>query len=252
MNIGLIGAGAIGQFLLTHTKEHNDLCITSVLVRDKAKYQHLEETYNLELYTNLNEFLNSNIDIVVEAANVEAAKQYLKDVLNVKDMMVISIGAFSDVSLLEDVKTSHHKLYLPAGAGGGLDLIQNGNTLDHLSSVTLTTTKPASSLVDDELSESTVVFEGPAKDAIDKFPKNMNVSIIVSLAGLGIEKTKVRLVADPDATENIHHVKITGEFGEATIEVKNQPLKENPKTSALAALSVLSTLERIENNIIIG
>lgn len=252
MNIGLIGAGAIGQFLLNHTKSQDNLHVTSILVRDEEKYHYLVDEYNVELYTNLNDFLKSNIDIVVEAANFEAVKYYLKDVLNIKDMMVISIGAFSDTSLLEDVKESHHKLYLPSGAVGGLDLIQNVNTLEHLSSVTLTTTKPASSLVDDELSESTVVFEGAAKDAIDKFPKNMNVSIILSLAGLGIDETKVRLIADPNATKNTHHVKIEGEFGEATIEIKNNPLKENPKTSALAALSVLSTLERIENNIIIG
>lgn len=252
MNIGLIGAGAIGRFLLNHMKSQNNLHVTSILVRDEEKYHYLVDEYNVELYTNLNDFLKSNIDIVVEAANVEAVKYYLKDVLNIKDMMVISIGAFSDTSLLEDVKESHHKLYLPSGAVGGLDLIQNVNTLEHLSSVTLTTTKPAASLVDDELSESTVVFEGAAKDAIDKFPKNMNVSIILSLAGLGIDETKVRLIADPNATKNTHHVKIEGEFGEATIEIKNNPLKENPKTSALAALSVLSTLERIENNIIIG
>lgn len=252
MNIGLIGAGAIGQFLLNHTKRQDNLNITSILVRDEEKYRYLVDEYDVELYTNLSDFLKSNIDIVVEAANVEAVKQYLKDVLKIKDMMIISIGAFSDTSLLEDVKESQHKLYLPSGAVGGLDLIQNVNTLEHLSSVTLTTTKPAASLVDDELSEPTIVFEGAAKDAIAKFPKNMNVSIILSLAGLGIDETKVRLVADPHATKNMHHVKIEGEFGEATIEIKNNPLKENPKTSALAALSILSTLERIENNIIIG
>ncbi len=252
MNIGLIGAGAIGRFLLNHMKSQDNLHVTSILVRDEEKYHYLVDEYDVELYTNLNDFLKSNIDIVVEAANVEAVKQYLKDVLKIKDMMVISIGAFSDTSLLEDVKESRHKLYLPSGAVGGLDLIQNVNTLEHLSSVTLTTTKPAASLVDDEVSEPTIVFEGAAKDAIDKFPKNMNVSIILSLAGLGIDETKVRLIADPNATKNTHHVKIEGEFGEATIEIKNNPLKENPKTSALAALSVLSTLERIENNIIIG
>lgn len=252
MNIGLIGAGAIGQFLLNHTKKQDNLNITSILVRDEAKYRYLVDEYDVELYTNLSDFLKSNIDIVVEAANVEAVKQYLKDVLKIKDMMIISIGALSDTFLLEDVKENQHKLYLPSGAVGGLDLIQNVNTLEHLSSVTLTTTKPAASLVDDELSEPTIVFEGAAKDAIAKFPKNMNVSIILSLAGLGIDETKVRLVADPHATKNTHHVKIEGEFGEATIEIKNNPLKENPKTSALAALSILSTLERIENNIIIG
>ncbi|CAM3306840.1 aspartate dehydrogenase [Nosocomiicoccus ampullae] len=252
MNIGLIGAGAIGRFLLNHMKSQDNLHVTSILVRDEEKYHYLVDEYNVELYTNLNDFLKSNIDIVVEAANVEAVKYYLKDVLNIKDMMVISIGAFSDTSLLEDVKENQHKLYLPSGAVGGLDLIQNVKTLEHLNSVTLTTTKPAASLLDDEVSEPTVVFEGVAKDAIDKFPKNMNVSIILSLAGLGIDETKVRLIADPNATKNTHHVKIEGEFGEATIEIKNNPLKENPKTSALAALSVLSTLERIENNIIIG
>lgn len=80
----------------------------------------------------------------------------------------------------------------------------------------------------------------------------MNVSIILSLAGIGIEKTSVRLIADPNIDKNIHQVEVEGEFGEALFTIKNNPLPENPKTSYLAAMSILGTLERIKGRMRIG
>ena len=116
----------------------------------------------------------------------------------------------------------------------------------------LTTRKPAHSLTEEKVTEETTVFEGKAFEAIEKFPKNMNISIILSLAGIGIDQTNVRLIADPKADKNIHQIKLSGDFGEAELTIKNEPLPENPKTSALAALSILGTLERIQSNIKYG
>ena len=97
-----------------------------------------------------------------------------------------------------------------------------------------------------------MIFEGSAKDAIEKYPKNMNISIILSVAGIGTEETKVILVADPTVDKNIHNIEVAGGFGQASFTFVNDPLKENPKTSALAALSIYATLERLEDNIVIG
>lgn len=177
----------------------------------------------------------------------------LPNVIKKKEVMLISIGALNDTALLSEVTNEGNKmLHLPSGAIGGLDLIQNAKALGNLDKVSLTTRKPASSLIDEEISEEMVVFKGKAKDAIDKYPKNMNVSIILSLAGLGIDNTEVILIADPDAEKNTHRINVSGLFGEAEITIRNNPLLENPKTSRLAALSIYATLERMTGNFKIG
>lgn len=80
----------------------------------------------------------------------------------------------------------------------------------------------------------------------------MNISIILSLAGIGMDKTNVTIIADPNITSNIHKIEIKGEFGNAIFKTTNEPMKENPKTSYLAALSVLSTLKKHTKQIRIG
>lgn len=253
MKIGLMGVGAIGQYLLKNIENSNKMTVTSVFVRNIEKYKHLEETFHVKLFTDIHEFLKSDIDIVVEATNIETVEQYFRTIIKEKNMMSISIGAFSDAALLETAREpDSHKLYLPSGGIGGLDLVQNARALGNIDSLTLTTRKPAASLTDESLTEEKVIFEGSAKDAIEKYPKNMNISIILSVAGIGTEDTKVVLVADPTIDKNIHNIEVVGGFGQASFTFVNDPLKENPKTSALAALSIYATLERLEDNIVIG
>lgn len=258
MNIGLIGAGAVATFLLKEINQNQlaELQIKSILVRNTEKYRLLESKFGVKLYTDLNSFLDSEIDIVVEAANIHAVKTLLPSVIKKKDVVLISVGALADEGLLNEisnlVKKYKYTVHLPSGAIGGLDLLQNANALGKVYSVSLTTRKPASSLIDEDIHEAKVVFEGKAIDAIKQFPKNMNISIVLSLAGVGIEKTRVCLVADPHIEKNIHQVDITGEFGEATFSITNHPFPENPKTSYLAAMSILGTLKRMNGKLRIG
>ncbi len=258
MHIGIIGAGAIANFLLEEVNNRNgdQLKITSVYVRNKEKYQALEEKFNVTLYADFDAFLESNIDIVVEAANVEAVKNLLPKTVKKKDAVVISIGAFVDEKFLTEITESasenQHVVHLPSGAIGGLDLLQNANALKTVKRVSLTTRKPAHYLGEESLETAKVIFDGQAKDAIRKFPKNINVSIVLSLAGLGVENTTVRLVADPHIEKNIHQIELEGDFGEASFTVKNNPLPSNPKTSYLAAMSILGTLQRLDQTVKIG
>ncbi|CAM4330475.1 aspartate dehydrogenase [Lacicoccus alkaliphilus] len=258
MDIGLIGSGAIGQYLLKKINEdsHPELHIGHILVRNTAKYRHLEGDYGVVLHTDVEAFLASDIDMVVEAANVATVQALLPHVIRKKDTMLISVGALADEQLLVETarlaEAHATRLHLPSGAVGGLDLIQNAKTFGNLERVELTTRKPASSLTGESITEEKTVFHGKAFEAIEKFPKNMNVSIILSLAGLGINETDVRLIADPAIEKNIHEIRLAGDFGEAVLTIKNNPLPENPKTSALAALSILGTLERVPGNIRYG
>lgn len=258
MNIGLIGAGAIAHFLLQEIKgkQQDGLRINSIFVRDKKKYQTLASDFGVELFTDLDAFLNSEIDIVVEAADINAVKALAPTIVKTKAVVLISVGALANMELLEELSQLAHQhkneIHLPSGAVGGLDILQNAQALGKVSTVFLTTRKPASSLIAEDVAEAKVVFEGTAAEAIERFPKNMNVSIVLALAGMGLEKTTVALIADPHIDKNIHSVEIIGEFGEATITIKNNPLPENPKTSYLAAMSIIGTLKRIGRKLRIG
>src|SRR5690625_1181450 len=123
MNIGIIGAGAIATYLLEEQNNY-DYTVTSIFVRNQAKYERLEQQFNLTLYTDIEAFLQSSIDVVVEAANIEAVTEFLPRTIAKKDTIVISIGAFTDEHFIKHVKKiadhNHTFIYLPSGAIGGL------------------------------------------------------------------------------------------------------------------------------------
>lgn len=258
LNIGLIGAGAIGTYLLEELngKNNQDLHITAVYVRNKEKYSHLEKTYNVNVFTNMDEFLKSGIDIVVESANVETVRDLLEIIVKEKDIVLISIGALADTEFLNQIQsilnTYDTQIHLPSGAIGGLDLIQNSAAVGIIHKVNLVTRKPAHTLVAEKILEAKIVFEGKATEAIERYPKNMNVSIALALAGIGFKQTKVTLIADPTIKENIHRIEVEGEFGSFVSEIKNKPLPSNPNTSYLAAVSIVGTLKKMTKNIQIG
>lgn len=259
MNIGMVGAGAIATFLMKAINQDGsgDRRVNSVLVRNYEKYQHLETQYNVTLYDELAAFLESDVDIVVEAANIGAVHALFPEIIAKKDVVIISIGAFADADFFERMNylasSNRRTIHLPSGAVGGLDFLQNAHAGGGLKSVSLTTRKPAGTLIPDkQITEERIVFAGKASEAIKQFPKNINVSIILSLAGLGTDETNVTIIADPTIENNIHSVEIKGDFAEATLSVTNNPLRENPKTSHLAAMSVLGTLKRMQHPIKIG
>lgn len=259
MNIGLIGCGTIGQFLLEQLNEKQRVPgarVTAIFdEREKSigKLKHLSEQYNLHYETNLQAFLASSIDLVIECANIEAVRLYGEQIVQKKDVLLISIGALVDAKLYGNLARSAaengHIIHLPAGAIGGLDLIQAAAILGELTEVTLTTRKPAYALISESVTAPKTIFSGNAKKAIAQFPKNANVAITLSYAGLGIEQTKVSIIADPTITKNIHHIQAKGAFGETSIEIQNDPSPENPKTSYLTSLSILKTIQQLTTTV---
>ena len=97
-----------------------------------------------------------------------------------------------------------------------------------------------------------MIFEGPAAEAVVKFPQNVNVAATISLAGIGPDRTRVRVVADPTINQNIHEIHARGAFGSFEIRLANLPNPDNPKTSLLACLSVVSLLKKIRGTVQIG
>jgi aspartate dehydrogenase len=150
--------------------------------------------------------------------------------------------------LARDKKT---KLLIPSGAIGGLDAIRAAAEAG-LTEVTLVTAKPPEGFGLHGLTEAKVLYEGNATEAVAKFPKNVNVAAALSLAGMGFEKTHVRIVADPALTANTHTIVAKGAFGEMTCKVENRPSPENPASSYLASLAALALIRRFVAPIQVG
>lgn len=262
LNIGLVGCGSIGQFLLEQInteKLFSNYRITSVFDdRESAsdKLIDLSRRYDFKIFQELDAFLDSGADIVVECANVKVANKYACKIVEQKDLLLISIGALAESTLYKELQAIAElkgtKVYLPSGAIGGLDIVKAANINGGLEVVSLVTRKPASALSKELLEKEIVLFDGTARKAIQEFPQNANVAITLSLAGIGIDKTTVKIIADPSVVKNIHTITMQGEFGSAELTIENNPSPTNSKTSYLTGLSILSALQSLDEQIVVG
>ena len=259
--VGLLGCGAIGtQIALAIDSGKIPAILTHIYDESKdASSILVEKLTNKPVISENPHLLSSNpIDIVVEAASQDAVKDIALSVLqNKKDLMIMSVGALLDESVYEILsdacKDFKKTIYLPSGAIAGLDGIKS--VQNELESLSITTTKHPRSLkgakffensdIDlDSLNSKTIIFQGNAKEAVSLFPANINVAALLSLTGIGSEKTKVKIIADPNTDKNTHHIEAFGSFGKMTFTIENYPDPNNPKTSRLAILSAIETLRK--------
>ncbi|MDE1830131.1 MAG: aspartate dehydrogenase [Thaumarchaeota archaeon] len=260
--IGLLGCGAIGTEIaiaidtgkipakLTHVFDFSK--DSSELLVSKLKNKPV-------ITENVGLLAASPVDLIVEAASQDAVRDNALSVLqNRKDLMIMSVGALLDESIfdiiIEGCKDFNKHVYLPTGAIAGLDAVRA--VKDELDFLVLVTTKHPKSLKGakffetskinpDEISRIMVLFEGTAQEAVKLFPANINVAALLSLAGLGSTKTRVKIVADPNTDKNTHEIEAQGKFGKFSIKVENVPSLTNPKTSRLAILSAIECLRKI-------
>jgi aspartate dehydrogenase len=267
VNICVIGCGAIGTTIARAVEQMPQ--IKTVYLTDRSK----ECATRLQAVTTKVKFVPDivpilqDIKLVAEAASQDAARYYAPLALSAGvDVLIMSVGVFQDESFQHDAfklaKRKGAKIYLPSGAIGGIDAL-SAASLEEMEEVTLTTTKPPSAfgpnpylesrkIVAAELRERTELFYGTAREAVKHFPQNINVAATISLAGIGFEKTKIRIVCDPQVKTNEHHLKAKGKFGELDVVTRNVPSPRNPKTSYLAALSAISAIKKITGSQWVG
>lgn len=261
MRIGMLGCGNIGTFLLEKVNKESYITngkIVAVHSRNSEKTARIAGKYGAVAYETVDELLESELDLVVEVATIELVKEEALSVLKKGIPLIISsIGVFADENFLSQVKDTCQKnathVYIPSGAVGGLDILQSAHALGGLKNVQVITRKPPVALSNaEEIITEKEIFSGSAKEAIQLFPRNMNIAIAVSLAGIGSERTEVKIIADPQIEKNMHTIQAKGTFGEFTFEVVNEAMLNNPKTSYLAALSVLASIQEQSGRLKIG
>jgi aspartate dehydrogenase len=194
------------------------------------------------------------VDLVVEVAGHGALAQYGVAALEQgSDLVIASIGALADEALWTSLQraATRSRILLPAGAVAGIDALAAAR-LGGLDKVRYSSRKPPASLSDTlPADRETVVFEGNARDAALQFPKNANVAATIALAGIGFEKTDVRIIADPTLTQNVHVLEASGNFGTFTMTIAGRPLPGNPKSSSLTAMSLLRCIQNRESSIVL-
>lgn len=253
--LAIIGAGCIGRRVAQAAADNAISCdIAAVCDLNREAAERLRADYAPDAEVLGLAAAIARGDVVLESAAagavpeiVAAARRSHHQQGKPQHLLVMSVGGLLDVP---DLQAPGPVLHVPAGALGGLDAVQ-ALAVAGLNEVILTSRKPPAGLGLD-VERETVVFEGAAMDVIRQYPKNVNVAMALSLAGIGPERTQVRLIADPAVRRNTHHVLARGEAGEVEFTSRNEPFPENPRTSYLAALSAVAMVKRLMAQLQVG
>jgi aspartate dehydrogenase len=264
--VGLIGCGGIAQDVVAalRASEGNGVRIVGALARPGRGREARERMFDIDVVEALDELMARRPALVAEVAGQAAVAEHGASVLRRGiDCLVISVGALADPALFGKLKAAaqdgNSRILLPAGAIGGLDAIA-AMRVAGLTSVRYRSRKPpaawrgspAERVVDlGALTRRTVLYKGTAGEAALLYPQNANVAAAVALAGLGFDATELELVADPDAPGNVHEIEAEGAAGRFAIQLEGKPSRSNPKTSALAAMSVARALLNARATIVI-
>lgn len=215
--VGLIGFGKIGRYIYKDLAKDVDFVFVYDLVRpndENASKVWISTPEELAIKC------KENIDLVVEAAVSKIVISMAPIILKYTDFLALSTTAFAETGFEECVQKLcnqyGHVFYVPHGAILGLDGIHDCKSL--LKSVTITTTKRPENLGVSTL-ERKVLYEGPTREACKAFPRNVNVHAGTAVAGLGLDKTKSIIVADPKSFGNHHRIEIDAEGCKVSIDV---------------------------------
>lgn len=259
--LGIIGYGSIARTLLAILRAQLAEPLAAIHVLTKADYSKKTKAALLvdsidvadyaQIHIHSDSFFGCNPDLVIECAGHGAVQEYATlSLLKGIETIVTSVGSLTDVSLYTELIEAADKgrthLVLPAGAVGGIDVLA-GASMSGVRSVIYSARKPPlawkNTPAEDVLSlehlmEPAVFYEGNAREAARDYPKNANVAATIALAGAGFEKTRVRLIADPNVTNNVHEYEVTSEAANVFIRIEGRPSPTNAKTSLPTAYSL--------------
>ncbi|MBI4203679.1 MAG: aspartate dehydrogenase [Betaproteobacteria bacterium] len=261
MRVGIVGGGTIARLFLEHI-QRGDLADTRVVAiagrSETSRGKALAQQYGVAFVTSLDGFIAQRPDVVVEAASHEAVRQYGEPLLaRGIAVIVLSGGALCEDALRESLERAAVEhgalLYVPSGGIGGLDALKAA-CMAGVEEVTIAVTKPPAAWKDiayvdklkvdlDALREPCVLFEGSAREGVPHFPANVNIAAVLSLAGIGFDRTRLKVIADPALKYNTHFITIRGRTGNISIKLENVPAPDNPKTAWLACYSALAALK---------
>lgn len=261
IRLGMMGHGAIGRHVEAALASGalSDLQLVAALVRRPRGADEAKLTADPDV------FFARRYDVVLECAGHDAVRAHGARVLESgADLLVTSVGAFTDDALftrmLAAAKANGKRLILPSAGIGALDIL-SGAAVGGLDQVTITVRKDPSAwkgtvaekLVDlDALTAPRVVFDGPVREGARLYPQNVNISAATALAGLGLDRTRVVIVADPTIDRHVVEIEASGAFGRFTFREELAIAEENRKTGKLVAMAVVKTLRQLGSTLVVA
>ena len=265
VRVGLVGCGTIGSQLalaLEHTYPHAARIVALHDVR-RAHARALQQRLRAHPPIVSLPVLIRKSRLVIEAASVDVAATVLERALRMrKDVFIMSVGGLLRHRTWQGrARRAGVHVYLPSGALAGLDGVK-AMAVGRIRRVSLTTRKPPRALAGapyvrrkqlrlDRLTRASLIFEGSPRAVVEAFPQNTNVAAALALASGESRRARVRVVADPTLTTNVHELEVEGDCGRIHCRIESKP-SANPKTSELAVRSAIATLGRIFDSVSIG
>ncbi|SMO39118.1 aspartate dehydrogenase [Saccharicrinis carchari] len=257
--LAIVGSGSLGSIIGKVISQdlddkYNLLGVLSGKIENAKK---LAYELGCKAYGTLNETIDDRPDYVIEAAFPDVLKDIgVKILAHGISIIPLSVGALADKEFYNKVKETalenNSRVHIPSGAVGGFDVLR-GSMLMEDAEVSITTEKSPRSLngapllkgrkLSEEKAEE--IFSGSAKEAIEHFPENVNVAVTTAIATTGVDNTKVSVNSIPGFKSNKHTVKLSGETINVNITIETTPSEDNPKSSSLAAYSVISLLKNL-------
>ena len=264
MRVGLLGGGTIGRLVLQNVKRNTLAGIEVVALAGRSaasRGARLAEEFGIPYVVGREALLAHRPQVVLEAASHDAVREHLVALLEARvTVVVLSAGALADDTLRQAAEQAAARsgalLYVPSGGIGGLDALKAA-CAGGVDEVSIQVAKPPTAWkgipyveamrVDlDRLGEPETLFEGPAREGVPYFPQNVNIAAVLALAGIGWERTRLKVVADPSLTVNTHTIRVCGPTGRFTLVLENVPSPDNPKTSWLACYSAIAALRALQ------
>lgn len=265
--VAIVGCGNLGSLIAQKIEE--GVCgayeVEWAFDQYRPCAEKLAHICDCKVADTLDDIISTKPDFVIEASTVASLKE-ISPILLEKGISIIalSVGALADVDFYNQIyklADDHDAtMFIPTGAAGGFDLMAAAVMGGGDVKASITTRKNPRSLVGAphldgiELSQDEVmeVFSGNAREAIAGFPQNVNVAVATGVATVGVEKLVCKVISDPSMTRNRHTICLSGDFGDAKVEIEAKPSPNNPKSSLLAAISVLTLLKRHKAPIAFG
>ncbi len=262
--IAIIGCGAIGEAVARYLADHEDVEV-AVAIIEAGMETRAREVFGegVEIAHDF-DGISTELDLAVDCAGHPALRQHGEAILSRgTNLISVSSGALADADLYDRLVAATQRggsqLRLVSGAIGALDVLAAGS-VGRLTKVTYRGRKPpqgwrgspAEAKLDlDSLTEAAVHFRGNARNAALEYPRNANVAASVALAGIGLDNTVAELIADPSITRNVHEIVAEGDFGRFEFRIDGKSLPDNPRSSAITAMSVVREILNSASPIVI-
>ena len=270
MRIGILGGGMIARLVMEEIAAGRleGVEVVAIAGRGRARRRReLARRFGVAYVEGGQALVDAKPEAIVEAASHDAVREHAARILEAGiDLVVLSGGALADDALRATLEQAAARrgalLYVPSGGIGGLDALK-AVCAAGAEEVRIAVTKPPRAWkgipyveklgIDlDGLESAVTLFEGSAREGVPHFPANVNIAAVLSMAGIGFDRTRLSVVADPALVFNTHYIHIRGKTGKVDVRFESVPSVENPKTAMLACYSALAAVRELRRPVRYG